>query len=286
MPGSKRPADTRSTEDILREMEELSKSIESTASELSVGAPSQSSSAGGKSGGGALKSLLGFFVSVDPAEGDVETRAPEAHAPAVSASVSAAATPKPRVADLVAGEEKPQFSPPPPTDANQNLSEKSFEEIYREAGITESACSADELAKLLENPAIANQPMNVKIIAVSLALSAKGIGPDVPIADAVRRDRALDAFQAMLSERARQTEERNNEKIEALTKETEEYLKRKQAEIEGLRTEAARISQQALQFAARREAEETRLANLISPFLEGKPSPVTIGNQETKTTLS
>ncbi len=186
------------------------------------------------------------------------------------------------MADLVAGEEKPQFAPPPAADPNQDLSEKPFEEIYREAGITESACSADDLAKLLENPAIANQPMNVKIIAVSLALSAKGIGADVPIADAVRRDRALDAFQAMLSERARQSEESNNARIEALTKETEEYLKRKQAEIESLRTEAAKLSQQSLQFAARREAEEMRLANLISPFLEGKPSPVTIGNQEPK----
>jgi hypothetical protein len=102
---------------------------------------------------------------------------------------------------------------------------------------------------------------------------------DVPIADAVRRDRALDAFQELLDERARAAEERNTEGIQQLTREAEEYLKRKQEEMDALRAEIVEAKRQSADFALRREVEEKRLAELISPFLEGKPSPVTVGGQ-------
>src|SRR5262249_52950357 len=156
----------------------------------------------------------------------------------------------------------------PPVDAG-DPSQKPFAEIYREAGIVNSPCSVDELATLMENPAVANQPLGVKVIAVNLALSAKGVGHDVPIADAVRRDRALDAYQSMLADRARSAEQRNLAKIQQLTQETEEYLKRKQAEMDALRAEIAEAGRQSQEFSLRRETEERRLAALISPFLEG-----------------
>jgi len=281
MADRKRPSDQRSTEDILREMEELSKSIDSTISGISSEPAAQAapSSSAPKRGGGAMKSLLNFFVSVEPEEGGAA--APEAPPPDASdapADAPPARAAGPRVADLVAGEEPPTFSAPD-AGAGGDLAAKSLEEIYTEAGLGDSQCSADELAKLLDNPAIASQPMSIKVVAVNLALSAKGVGTDVPIADAVRRDRALDAYQAMLDERARAAEERNAEQIQRLTKEAEEYLKRKQVEMEALRAETAEAKRQSFDFAARREAEEKRLAELISPFLEGKPSPVTIGNQ-------
>ena len=104
------------------------------------------------------------------------------------------------------------------------------------------------------------------------------IGPDVPIADAVRRDRALDAFQAMLDERARATEQRNSAQVQQIAQEVEELLKRKQAEMDALRSEISEVKRQSLEFAGRRETEERRLAALISPFLEGQPNPVTVGS--------
>ncbi|HKQ75563.1 MAG TPA: hypothetical protein VJ810_17835 [Blastocatellia bacterium] len=266
------PNQPRSTEDILREMEEMAQ-----------GSGSDSPAPSGKSSGGGLKSFLDFFVKVVPEETE---EAPKAAAPK-SKSAATPPTPAPgpasaapprssaRVGDLVAGEPAPKFAPPK-TDAD--LSTKPFDEIYKEAGVTGSPCSVDELATLMENPAVANQPLSVKIIAVNLALSAKGIGHDAPIADAVRRDRALDAFQAMLNDRAHAAEQRNLARIQQLTQETEEYLKRKQAEMDALRSEIAEAKRQSLDFSVRREAEEKRLANLIAPFLEGKPNPVTISN--------
>ncbi len=261
MPNERRSSQPRDTDDILREMEEMAKE---------AGTPSRIQS--GKTGGG-LKSLLDFFVKVVPEEDESPKPAATPQAPAPAATQRSG----PRVADLVAGEPEPKFKPPKTVAAD--LSQRPFDEIYREAGIANSPCTVDELAQLMENPAVANQPLGVKVIAVNLALSAKGISHEVPIADAVRRDRALDAFQAMLDERSRTAEQRNHARIQQLAQEAEEYLKRKQAEMEALRAETAEAKRQTVDFSLRREAEEKRLANLITPFLEGKPNPVSVGDQ-------
>jgi hypothetical protein len=262
MANKKQASQPKSTEEILREMEAM-------AQGESGSSPSSGKPDGTDSSGGALKSLLGFFVKVVPEES--ETSKPKPPVPEASPRQAGQ-----RVGDLVAGEATPKFSTPSST--SDDLSEKPFAEIYREAGITNSPCNVDELAALMENPTVANQPLSVKVIAVNLALSARGIGHDVPIADAVRRDRVLDAYQAMLADRARSMEQRNLEKIQQLTRETEEYLKRKQAEMDALRTEMAEANRQSQEFSLRREKEERRLATLITPFLEGAENPVTVGN--------
>ena len=125
---------------------------------------------------------------------------------------------------------------------------------------------------------VANQPTNIKVVAVNLTLSAKNLTTEEPIADALRRDRALDAYQAMLAERVVTTEQRNSAKLQQISQEVEEYLKRKQAEMDVLKAEVATVKTQSVEFAIRREIEEKRMADLITPFLEGKLNPVTIGN--------
>jgi hypothetical protein len=259
MTNKKQPSQPKSTDEILREMEDIARD------EMTGGSSSD------KSGGGGLKSLINFFVKVVPEESEEST--PKTPPPSSAKAQRAAG---PRVGDLVAGEATPKFSTP--STAEDDLSQKPFAEIYREAGIADSPCSVDELAALMENPTVVNQPLSVKVIAVNLALASKGVGHDVPIADAVRRDRALDAYQAMLVERAQSVEQRNLAKIQQLTRETEEYLKRKQLEMDTLRTEIAEANRHSQEFSLRRETEERRLASLVTPFLEGAENPVTVGN--------
>jgi hypothetical protein len=264
MPNPNQPSRPKSTDEILREMEQMSGDSGNSSAEAS---------------GGALKSLLGLFIKVHD---DGAAKTPPVSKPAASTPPPAlpkAAPPK-RVSDLVADEPAPKFAPASASagNANTNLAGKNLADIYREAGIPASPCSLDELATLLENPTIASQPVSVKVVAVNLALSAKGINAEAPIADAVRRDRALDAYQAMLLERAQMTQQTNEAKVQQISKEVEEYLKRKQAEMDALRAEATEAKRQAVEFSVRREAEEKRMAELIAPFLEGKPNPVTVGN--------
>ncbi|HEX4948876.1 MAG TPA: hypothetical protein VFZ34_19520 [Blastocatellia bacterium] len=258
------PKKPKSTEDILREMEEMSDN--DTKAEAS------------SSGGGALKSLLGFFVKVaDDEEAPTPIKMPVSPPPATPPPPQAQRT---RVGDLIANEPAPKIAPlpAPSASATKNFAEESFEDIYKAAGVPASQCSVDDLAKLLENPTIANQPMSVKVVAVNLTLSAKNLTAEEPITDALRRDRALDAYQAMLAERVVTTEQRNSAKIQQISQEVEEYLKRKQAEMDALKAEVAEAKKQSVEFAIRREIEEKRLADLITPFLEGKPNPVTVGN--------
>lgn len=267
MPKPTQPSKPRSSDEILREMEAMNRDNDSQSPRTEA------------SSGGGLKAFLDFFVKVVPDEGEAEGKA-SAIKSMPSGGTQAPVPTRQRVADLVAGEAAPKFVAPPTTAAD--LSQRPFGEIYREAGVSDSPCSVDELAKLMENPAVANHPLNIKVVAVNLALSAKGVSHEVPIADAVRRDRALDAYQQMLSERARQAELRNQQRIEQLTRETEEFLKQKQIEIESLRADVTEVKRQADNFSIRREVEEKRLAELIGPFLEGKANPVSVGSQVIK----
>lgn len=244
----------RTTEELLQEMETMSKGF-GKSGEADHPRPTKES--------GALKSLLSFFVKIVPGDEDTQT---------TSGTDLAQGT-----ADIVSDESLPVFAVPDETTGD--LSQKPFAEIYREAGITESPLSVDELEKLLTNPTIAAQPMSVKLIAINLALSAKGVTVEVPIADAARRDQVLESYQAMLLDRAREVERRNSEKIQQITAEIEAYLKRYQAEIDTLHLETSELKRQSKDFALRREAEAQRLANLINPFLEGKPNPVLIHSQ-------
>lgn len=264
------PNNPKSTEEILREMEEMS------GDDAPATPPA--------SGGGALKSLLGLFVKVVPS--DAEARPSKPGKPSASQTTAATTNgvpaPGPRVGDLVADEPAPKFPPPPPPTspfaAIVDLANKPLDEIYKRAKLPPSACSIDDLAKLMENPAIANQPLTIKVVAVNLALSAQGITAQEPVTDAMRRDKALDAYQSMLIERVATTEERNTAKIRQIMKEIEDFTRRKQNEMNALKTEIAETKKQSDDFAARRAAEEQRLADLITPFLEDKPNPVTIGN--------
>jgi hypothetical protein len=253
MPNPNQPNKPKSTEDILREMEEMS---------------GNEGKAEASAGGSALKSLLGFFVKVSD---DEEAPAPvKMPVPPPSAPPQQAPRVGPRVGDLLANEPAPKIAPMPAQPVGVNLAEEPFEEIYKAAGLPPSQCSVDDLAKLLENPTIANQPMAVKVVAVNLTLSAKNLTAEEPIADALRRDRALDAYQAMLAERVVNTEQRNSAKIQQISQEV--------AEMDALKAEVAEAKKQSVEFAIRREIEEKRMADLITPFLEGKPNPVTIGN--------
>src|SRR4028119_203039 len=92
MANRKRPEDNRSTEDILREMNELTQSIDSSIADISSEPqrePAQQATQ--KRGGGAMKSLLNFFVSVEPSEDVSQTEA----TPAANAGDAQEAAPAP-----------------------------------------------------------------------------------------------------------------------------------------------------------------------------------------------
>jgi hypothetical protein len=208
-----------------------------------------------------LKSLGGFFISKvedEPAENE---SIPVDSPPPTPYSVSEVANSEPA----------PDFSNS--ISSGDDLSNADFAQIYAEAGIDESSFTVDKLAALLDDPNLKDQPLSTKTLVLKMALKAQNVTPEIPVTDAVRRDRALDAYQKMLNSRAQETEARNAATIQQINDEVKAILEQKNREMDVLREETQEMRRQAETFAARRQQEEQRLAQLVVPLLEGEPNP-------------
>ena len=211
-----------------------------------------------------MNALGGFFIS------KVEDDEPQQE-------VEDVPPPSPNtIEDLAASEPAPDFSHA--AASADDISAKPFAEIYAEAGISEADFTVDKLADLLNDPTLKDQPMSTKTLVLKMALKAQNVAPETPVTDAVRRDRATDAYQKMLNQRAAETETNNNALIQNINEEVKALLEQKNAEMDTLREETREMRRQAETFAVRRQAEEQRLADLVVPLLEGKPNPVHVGN--------
>lgn len=246
---------------LLREVDSLTGStpqVEETQEVEETQQPAQA-----KKGSSFLDAVGGFFIS----RVDEETE-----------TTSQVDTPPPTpntVAEVAEEIPTPQFS----TTKTDDYSTRDFASIYNEAGVDESAFTVDKLFTLLQDPSLKDQPLSTKTLVLKMALKAQNIEPTVPVTDAVKRDRALDAYQKMLNTLATQTEAANSHKIQQINEEVRKYLEAKNAEMDALRTQTAESKRQAESFALRRLQEEQRLAEIIMPLLEGQPNPVSVGNK-------
>jgi hypothetical protein len=243
---------------LLREVDSLTGSAPQVESRQQTEVQEQPTQA--KKGSSFLDAVGGFFISkVD----DEETQNVDTPPP----------TPN-TVAAMAESIQTPQFT----SSGGDDLSSRAFADIYREAGVDESAFTVDRLVQLLQDPSLKDQPLSTKTLVLKMALKAQNVEPTVPVTDAIHRDRALDAYQKMLNERAKSTESMNSQAVQQINDEVKTYLEQKNAEMDKLRAEIQKIKTQAEVFAIRRQEEERRLAEIIVPLLEGQPNPVNIGN--------
>lgn len=215
-----------------------------------------------------LSSIGGFFISkVEENEAlDDEPLAVDSPPPTPNS-----------ISEVANSEPAPDFSDS--MTSIDDLSNYDFTSIYSEAGIDETGFTVDKLAVLLDDPTLKDQPLSTKTLVLKMALKAQNVTLETPVTDAVRRDRALDAYQKMLNSRAHEAETRNSESIQAINEEVKAILEQKNAEMDALRTETQEMRRQAETFAMRRRAEEQRLAETVIPLLEGQPNPVTVNNK-------
>jgi hypothetical protein len=167
--------------------------------------------------------------------------------------------------------------PPKPVERSSLRADADFAQVYAEAGIEAPlhGYGIDKVAEMLDNKRLQALAPEHKASAVLAALEAAGVAVAEVIQDAVKRDKALDAFEAAksaeLGELRRQTEAR----VSALRAELEALVQAKNGEIESL-TQAADAAGGAL--AKLREAkrrEEDRLHGLVAHFVEGAQNPIT-----------
>lgn len=152
-----------------------------------------------------------------------------------------------------------------------------FDPVYEEAGIAVPAhgYGVVKVAEMLENKRLASLGREVKASAVLAALEAAGVSIKDIIADAVRRDGALDAFETAKERELTELKAASEERIAAIRTEIETFLKEKNSEIEGLKKAAEDASSAFGQLQIRKRREEDHLHDVVAHFVESTDNPVT-----------
>lgn len=211
------------------------------------------------------KKWYNYFVSVEggaeaPEAAPAESKSASNDAAAAVAAIAASIQVSPQVESKLATEAK---SPVPTT----------FADIYRAAEIPQPAhgYTVLKIADMLASEHIRNLPGEVKRSSILVALDAAGVKIQEVVEDAVRRDKALDAFERIQT--------RQNDEFDAL-KEAEN--RKLQAEIDRLVAEHKAkiqanneaIAKQKESFAAwrlRKQLEEQKIADAVSYFVTENP---------------
>jgi hypothetical protein len=171
------------------------------------------------------------------------------------------------------------LAPPeaPPTAASELPAAAEFEEVYAEAGVGLPAhgYGIDKVAEMVENKRLATLNREVKATAVLTALEAAGVSLADVIQDAVRRDQALDAFEAGKRQQLEALKSTNQASVAAIQQEIEDFLRQKNADIEALKTGTEQAIEAFAQLEARKRREEERLRTVVCYFVEPADNPIT-----------
>ena len=202
---------------------------------------------------------------------------------AEGADTSSARSPEPR--DIPA--EEIASPPPPPSGARSEVAMQveDFGAVYDEAGlaIPDHGYGVDKVAEMLQGKRLSQLSREVRATAVLAALEAAQVDVKDVITDAVRRDRALDGFEAAKERELRELRETNESRVRALRQEMEALLTKINAEIERLKAASESAEKAFAQLQIRKRREEERLHEVIANFVEPPENPITAGSLQGST---
>lgn len=209
------------------------------------------------------------LIVVDP-----ESPAGEAH----SADTGAPSTRVSRSRDIPA--EEIASPPPPPARSDVAMEIEDFGAVYDEAGlaIPDHGYGVDKIAEMLQGKRLSSLSREVRATAVLAALEAAQVDVKDVIADAVRRDKALDAFEAAKERELHDLRATNESRVRDLRQEMETLLTRINAEIERLKAAAEGAEKAFAQLQIRKRREEERLHEVVANFVEAPDNPITAGS--------
>jgi hypothetical protein len=153
-----------------------------------------------------------------------------------------------------------------------------FAAVYKEAGITlpPHGYGVDRIAEMLQGKRLAALGREVKATAVLAALEAARVDVQDVIEDGIRRDKALDAFEAAKERELVERKAGNETRVQSLRKDLDELLHKINSEIEKLKQESQQAEAAFAQLQIRKRQEEARLHDVVAHFVEGA-NPITAG---------
>ncbi len=175
-------------------------------------------------------------------------------------------------------------APPPRAPRSEVPADvESFAAVYEEAGIAlaDHGYGIDKVAEMLGSKHLSPMAREVKAASVLAALEAAKVPLRDVIQDAVRRDRALDAFEAAKEREVQELRAQGQARIKAIEDEMQSFLQAKNAELEDLKRASEGAGQAFRKLQARKRGEEERLFDVVSYFVSGSDNPVTTSNRPT-----
>jgi hypothetical protein len=169
-------------------------------------------------------------------------------------------------------------APPAPAPRSEVRADvESFAEVYAEAGIAlaDHGYGVDKVAEMLGSKHLSAMAREVKAASVLAALEAAKVPLKDVIQDGVRRDKALDAFEAAKSQEVEELRAQGEARIKAIEGEIQAFLKSKNAELEGLKLASEEAGQAFRKLQGRKRREEERLFDVVAHFVSGADNPVT-----------
>ena len=168
--------------------------------------------------------------------------------------------------------------PPKPVVHSQVAADVAdFGAVYVEAGIELPlhGYGIDKVSEMLDNKRLAAMTPEVRAAAVMAALEAASVPLRDVIQDAVRRDKALDAFEDSKAAEVGEMKSKSASRMQALREEVEAFVKAKNAEIEALKTAADAAGDAFAKLRDKKRKEEERLFGVVAQFIEGGENPIT-----------
>ncbi len=185
-----------------------------------------------------------------------------------------ASTPPRRVTDLV----EPDVLPTPPLPSSTPATPTGdLAIVYESAQIVAPShgYTVLKVAEMLQSEHIRALPREVKGKSVLVALDAAGVRVDDIVADAVRRDRALDTYERVLRQHLDDVRAKTAAENAALEEEIAQRVSELRARIDD-NTQRAAAEQAAFQaWVGRKQLEEAAIAEAVGYFVS--ENPVTTG---------
>jgi len=203
------------------------------------------------------KKWYNLFVSVDESSSRPEEAAATPSAPTAAQAVA-------EIARSVG---------PAPTFTTPVTNPTSFAEIYQAAEIHPPAhgFTIEKVGDMLHSEHIRNLPRDVKKSSILVALEASGAPIQDVIQDAMKRDQALDTFEAVQEKALNQLEAQKTQENQQIQAELDQLLADRRARMQANNDAVAKEKERFFAWRLKKQEEEQKIADSVSYFVTENP---------------
>lgn len=150
-----------------------------------------------------------------------------------------------------------------------------FAALYE--AVCEQKVSIFQVKEILDQPELSSLPKETKAKAAAVALRAMGTSIEEVIQDAYQKDQALDTAELVKRQKAQTKKEENESKIAAIQQEVDDFLVKKNQEIDELRQSNLESDKQLHQWVNAKLEEEKNIYDIVAHFVSDEETEMTLG---------